>query len=78
MSGITTQEAIEALRALGLNIRVVSSSAPRSEATLKGIAMNPACKPETRAQALAELTARLAPPAPTAAPEAVVEEPVTA
>jgi len=56
-AGIEVSEGVEALRAMGLKIRVKSQPGPRSEAVLKGIIMNPAAKGTTRAAALEELKA---------------------
>lgn len=56
-AGIEVSEGVEALRALGVNIRIKRQPGPRSEAILKGIIMNPAAKPQTRANALEELKA---------------------
>lgn len=61
-NGITVEEGINALRDMGLKVNLRTGLAPRSEAVLKGIIMNPSCKPHTREQALLELQQLKNPP----------------
>ena len=62
MNGITVEEGINALRDMGIKINIRTGLAPRSESVLKGIIMNPSCKPHTREQALRELQQLKNPP----------------
>jgi hypothetical protein len=62
MNGITVEEGVNALHLMGIKINVRTGLAPRSEAVLKGIIMNPSCKPHTREQALLELQQLKNPP----------------
>jgi hypothetical protein len=64
MNGITVEEGVKAMRDMGIKINLRTGLAPRSEAVLKGIIMNPSCKPHTREQALLELQELKNPPEP--------------
>lgn len=56
---MTSEEMIQALKNLGLEVRIKTvRTGPRSDNALKSIVLNPACRPETRAAALAELQSR--------------------
>ena len=69
MSGIEVSEGVDALRALGIRVNIKGAKGARSEAVLKGIIMNPAAKPQTRANALEELKALRAPQQPVEVPQ---------
>ena len=62
MNGITVEEGVKALQEMGIKINIRTGLAPRSEAVLKGIIMNPSCKAWTREQALKELQQLKNPP----------------